>query len=190
MCRRRGNERKIFTRASGNHGRAARHAANAGSEPSRPRRPLGERARVAPRHAVTAATQHNERTPRGERSLLAARQDPPNPSTQLRDVGRCAARHGAAAAGTTRGGRVLLRRATLATAPRRRRGPIPSPSARVPYSPRRRCCSCGDRRGAGTCSFSSGLQVASVVVNGLVILPATCLRLCSARLPSTGCLIR
>lgn len=79
MCRRRGNERKIFTRASGNHGRAARHAADAGSEPSRPRRPLGERARVAPRHAVTAATQHNERTPRGERSLLAARCSPRPP---------------------------------------------------------------------------------------------------------------
>lgn len=106
-----------------------------------------------------------------------------NPSTQPSYVGRCAASASHGATGTTRSGSVLLLRATLATAPRP--GHIPSPSARVPYSPR--SCGGGDRRGAGTCSFSLDLQVDSVVVNGLVMLLATCLRLCSARLAATGC---
>lgn len=101
-----------------------------------------------------------------------------NPSKQPRYVGRCAASASHGATGTTRSGSVLLLRANLATAPRP--GHIPSPSARVPYSPR--SCGGGDRRGAGTCSFSLDLQVDSVVVNGLVVLLATCLRLCSARL--------
>lgn len=77
QCRRRGNNEKSATGASGNHGfisgspRGRRRIRP--SEPTRPRRPLvGERARVAPRqHAVTAATHHHTDPLRGERSLFA-----------------------------------------------------------------------------------------------------------------------
>jgi hypothetical protein len=169
MCRSSNNDPKIFTRATARvvtteerlatraRGRHRIRAVLAASPPWQ----TGA-CGATPRH--TAATHRN-------------------PSTQPSYVGRCAASASHGATGTTRSGSVLLLRANLATAPRP--GHIPSPSARVPYSPR--SCGGGDRRGAGTCSFSLDLQVDSVVVNGLVMLLATCLRLCSARLAATGC---